>query len=492
MTLRSPFTKDIPLARWHGQKNTILQLPSSDEGAEAWILFPYYNPNKCLQLTIRTNNKSEKLFFDLGGKKFYKVTSDALYWSYYNAGPFQKMETGVWIDIDPTRKVKEEEIQDICSRTGHFKFNTVFGTMEEVEILDDENEKEKEEAANQEEKKPEVETKKVDYGEMAKDLREKIRKSGDLQKKKKDNQETWNECAGLLEKLNKNGDFISWKEAIIKGDDEAIPNIKSNQIVKIFEEILDLYGMMFEVLQSQLNVSSYASANYGRPMDIFPVDSMNDVKFVMGVILPDICLYPKSFITDFCIKKIKFGGMFVGREDPGIIVDHWLYLNTTERNIMKLQRAFHEHLFHDLLRQIRQKVPEFDTCWCATNVPDFAYDATRKKMPKGLKGFLTLNAVLRQSSDMDSIYFGLIKDPKTVLEHSDIIIAKKAHLLKTVLSEVCPEMDDSWWEKVQGYKDIFEMSLKSLKVEQEEEEEENDEESDKKNPAKKKEGNLAE
>ena len=53
-----------------------------------------------------------------------------------------------------------------------------------------------------------------------------------------------------------------------------------------------------------------------------------------------------------------------------------------------------------------------------------------------------------------------MKDPRTVLEHSDIIVAKKAHLLKIALEELCPEsINDQWWERVQGYKDIIELAL---------------------------------
>jgi len=450
------FTTQMPLAYWYGQQTTVLQLPVSKLD-DTWISYSYHSPEKYMPLSLRTNTKSEKLFFSSQSQKFYKVTSDALYWSYYNAGPFQKMEAGVWMDLDPKKDPTEEDWQDFCTLTEHYKFNTLWGTMKKVpfEVTEEAKDEEKPEEAGTQQ----VSAKVAEILELVKVLR---KKDQPQEKRKEINDKAWEKCNALMAKLNNVADIITWKEAIIKGDGQPIPAIKTNQISNIFEEICEIYGLDYGINKVQLNTGTVKG---GRPVEIFPTDSMNDVKFIMGIVLPELCLYPKTFVNDSLIDKIRMSGIFVSLypvETAAMINSNTIYLNTKERNMMKIQQSFHECMFEHLLHRILANVYQFEDYWKSLNSPDFTYDKTRKKVPKGLKGFLTMRSVLSVENDMCSIYFALLKDPKTVLEHADIIIAKKAYILKNVLSEICPEgIDDAWWGKVQNYKDIFELSLNS-------------------------------
>jgi len=451
-TLGTPFSKVPPILRWQGKTLCILQLPARE--ANVWISFPFSKPTKFNKLVSQKETKSEKVFFNMGTQKFLRVTPDNISWSYYVTGPFQRLEAGAWLDVDAGKELKEEELEAIGEDEDDeekcYKLNPLTGIVkvlpskgEKKEKIDDQNGQEVQ--------------KNNSYDEIIKEIQKartekKLDDKENLDKKTVKNEEVWNKGGSLLSKINELEDIKNWKEAIIKGEGSQIPTIRTNKIMEAFEEVCGLYEIGNELVRHQS----------GSAVISFPIDSMNDVKFAVGVILPELYLYPQSFLKSFGIKHINFCGLIKKSEKTLMwtIERRFLSLNTKERNIMKIQQGLHQSICGEILRLFKENVSSFETSWKALNSPDFAYSATRKKAPKGIKGFLTFDSLLSYENDVKDIYFALIKDPKTVLEHSDIIIAKKAHLLKTALSELCPEgINDKWWAKVQGYKDIIELAL---------------------------------
>jgi len=451
-TLGTPFSKVLPILRWQGKTLCILQLPVPE--ANVWISFSLSKPTKFNKLVSQKETKSEKVFFNMGTQKFLRVVNDNISWSYYVTGPFQRLEAGAWLDVDGGKELKEEELETIGEDEEDeekcYKLNPFTGIVKVLPYKEDKKEK----TENQNDEEGQQNTL---YDEIIKQIQEsraemKLNDQQKLDQKAAKNEQVWNKGATLLSKINELEDIKNWKEAIIKGEGSQIPTIRTNKIMEAFEEVCGLYEIGNELVRHQ----------NGTSVICFPIDTMNDVKFAVGVILPELYLYPQSFLKSFGITHINFCGLIKKGEKTLLwhIDRRILSLNAKERNIMKIQHGFHQSICGEIMGFFKEHVSSFETTWKTLNSPDFAYSTTRKKAPKGLKGFLTFDSLLSYENDVKDIYFALIKDPKTVLEHSDMIIAKKAHLLKTALGELCPEgVNDKWWAKVQSYKDIIELAL---------------------------------
>lgn len=462
-TLGTPFSKLAPILRWHGKSQCVLQLPAAE--GSVWITFSYAKPTDFSKLVPQKETKSERIFFNIKTQKFLRVANETLTWSYYATGPFQRLENGAWIDVDLSKEIKEEEWELIGTEENPEKLkvywlNPFTGIVKITPLVEEEaakaENKDEEEKEDQKDGKNE-QTQANSYDDVRKEIKEKrtemkLDDQGKMDKAKAKNEEVWKAGSSLLDKINDLQDIKNWKEAIIKGEGSAIPMIKTNKIMEAFEEVCEAYGIGYELARHQ----------EGRTDIRFPIDNQNDVKFLLGVILPELYLYPQSFLKQFSIRNIHVCGAIErkGQYRTWTSDRAYAYLNSKERNIMRIQQGFHQVVGHEILKLFNDSVPSFAKNWKALNPPDFFYDPNRKKAPKGIKGFLTFESLVSYNDDVLDIYFALIKDPKTVLEHNDIIIAKKAHLLKIALEELCPEgINDQWWGRVQNYKDIIELAL---------------------------------
>jgi len=126
---------------------------------------------------------------------------------------------------------------------------------------------------------------------------------------------------------------------------------------------------------------------------------------------------------------------------------------------MKFQQAFHQYICEKYINLLKKGVPRFELYWKSLNPPGFEYNGALKQAPEGLTGFLTFQSLLSYENDVQDIFFALMKDPKTVLEHSDSIIAKKAQFFKGMLTEIHSNLNEDWWKTVQDHKDIWEETI---------------------------------
>ena len=476
--LFTPFSTRTPFNRWQGQSSTILQLSITDD-TYWWVYYDFEDPKNFQSFFSQSEAKNEIIFFSKKTQKYFRVANDCLYWAYYANGPFQRIEGGVW--LAPTDKADLEANVKIITGKDKKKYELNFNTgllkeldsekSEEEEEEEDEDEDEDENKDEDKDKDQEKENdknknkgdKESSTNELQAQLPSGIYKTFSGLKDKNANpknatqdKDAFDKIQPFLEKVSKNSDFEVWKDALIAkedGSDQKIPLIKSTIIMKTFEEITEIYEITYDLLRETKNLTGIV---------YFPLDSRDDLKFIVGVILFELCLYPKTYLQSippilFCsnissssTEELPFNFYRNGKIE-------YMALSCKTRNLIKIQKGIHQNIFTKHYPKIKTDIPEFENSWRELNPQYFQYDNKRKKVPKGQTGFLTFTSTLSLECDTSEIYFAMMKDPDTILNHQDRIIAKKGFLLKNALEALFPDsITGSWWEKVKNYKDIIE------------------------------------
>ena len=235
-----------------------------------------------------------------------------------------------------------------------------------------------------------------------------------------------------------------WRSTIISGHAKESPLIKTKKSIDIFDQIAEAAKLKYSKL------TNYSGEFYAN------LDDIDDLKYYCTVIVPEFCLYPKSIWKEFQSKTLILCSRIIMK--PPNEYQNQNYLAISSKNIMYLQKAFHKFICEYLILNVN--IQGIYLQWLSFNPPDFIYNPKIEVLPKGLKGFLSLAAIQSFNEDLKDIFAGLMRDPKNLLNHSDIIIRKKAALTKKWLEAIDPNgINDEWWESINNYKDIIELAL---------------------------------
>ena len=459
-TLGTPFSRVPPLKHWRGKKYAVLQLPNV--GSSQWILYSFANPTQFEKLTFKKDGGFDKwtykIFHYLMGKekreRFLKVQNDGLEWAHYIDGGFVGMDRGEWIDVDAGKQHTKNQLVLIGdeeeSQTERYKRNPSTGI---VNIF----------PTGEENDKPIVVVPKTPYELLLEEI-QKYRNEKGVESWNQANysfstqdSEAYGEGRDFLERINKLPEFQQCQEAIMKKAFGQIPAITDNLPTEAWTKLCKAYGIETETVWEQKQNNPMISE--------ITYDDQDGPKFVEAFLLPELHLYPKCFFMLFNYPLDKASIWFCGpiKKDGQVLSSftdgHRLCINVKKKSVFKIQQAFHQYFGERLVQFFSKYIPLFEPNWKSLNQPNFVYDEKLETAPEGVQGFLTFDSLLSYPDDVKNIHFALIKDPKTVLEHSDPIIAKKAQLLKNILSILLPQsFDEKWWEKVQDYKDIWELS----------------------------------
>jgi len=454
LTLGTPWSRVPPLALWQGAKYAVMKLPASER--PVWILYEFTNPTAYEKLEFKESNEWKTNFrYHFGPERrerFLQVRKDELFWDYYMNDRFSGyMDKGAWVEIDAGKQLTKNQLiligEEEKSETERYKRNPCTGI---VRIF----------TTGQEDDTIIEEIPKTLYEELMEEVQKfkqvKCHDSPSMQKEDatKD-QIAWYDGNELLNKMNENQEVKDCKEAIKKKNWGQLSEMKDAQPWFAWTELCKAKHIKTDLIYQTKDKLSET---------IFPLEGENDESFPALILLPELHLYPKTFLE--LLKwsdslDIKFCGSIKqnGQVVVSTVYQGELYINAKKRSVMKIQQAFHQYICEKYINLLKQGIPRFEPYWKTLNLPGFEYNTALKQAPEGLTGFLTFQSLLSYENDVQDIFFALMKDPKTVLEHSDSIIAKKAQFFKGMLTEIHSNLNEDWWKTVQDHKDIWEETI---------------------------------
>jgi hypothetical protein len=455
-TLGTPFSRVPSILYWRGKKHSILKLPNI--GAPSWVLYSPSNPTQFEKLTLKKEDDYYRYFQYYVGEerreRFLKLRTDTSYeyslkLGFEIDGAFGEMDSGKWVDVNANRQLTKNQLeligQEEGSETERFKRNPYTGVVKRF-LIGEENDK------------PIVVAPKSPYELLIEEI-QKYRTEKKVDQWNESGYTNWTQDSQaygkgseFLEQINKIPEYNECKEAIMKKAWGQIPVIEGYLPQEVWNELCKVYGITTDIMTKD---------EISETISVLSIDDQCDIEFVAAFLLPELHLYPKCLLMLCHYSSIRFCGPIKkdGQALSYITIGNILYISAKKKSVFKFQQAFHQFIGEKIVQFFGKNAPNFEVYWKSLNQPDFVYDATLKTAPEGVKGFLTFDGLLSYSNDVRDIHFALMKDPKTVLEHSDPIIAKKAQAYKHILSTLLPgSLDDKWWEKVQDYKDIWELA----------------------------------
>ena len=418
----------------------------------------------------KTENSTENSCIFFKDRKFYELTSSGISWSYYESGPYQLFETSIILPCKESKNLSDwDKFKSIENNyyfvnrvSGHVTFKNVLQDPDllekpwikftsnynkeiyyntTTEVFDQSPtgkcfESEKKDTKNDNNDSNNVKVSLLNFGKTSinpKIVEENIKYSDKLKIYLKDYYES---------------DAIKiWRATIISGHAKDSPLVKTKKSIDIFDQITEAAKLKY------VKLTNYSGRDYAN------LDDIDDLKYYCTVIVPEFCLYPKSIWKKFAYTPLILCSRIMLK--PINEYQHLNYLAISGKNIMNLQKAFHKCICECLIENDKSDKSEaILNQWQSFNPPDFIYSPKVEVLPKGLKGFLSLAAIQSFNEDLKDIFAGLMRDPKNLLTHSDIIIRKKAALTKKWLEATDPDgINDEWWDSISNYKDVIELAL---------------------------------
>jgi hypothetical protein len=196
------------------------------------------------------------------------------------------------------------------------------------------------------------------------------------------------------------------------------------------------------------------------------VPSSERTAYFLALVVHEFSVYPADFFRGTKLASIVLcTNMTLDSEPRGAIPDfdhNVLYFDVDSGSFDQFYQrcGMHHELFHIVdLRDDGQLWK--DEKWRKLNSDSFRYgdggislqsDSTSGNLQDGLSGFLTNYSMSGVEEDKAELFSYLIVAPKFVENRAerDHILASKVDRLKSLLASFCPQLDDSFWQKLKA------------------------------------------
>jgi len=194
------------------------------------------------------------------------------------------------------------------------------------------------------------------------------------------------------------------------------------------------------------------------------VPSSERAAYFLALLVHEYSIYPPEFFRATRLEQIVLcTGLTFESEPRGAIPDfahNVLYFDVDSGSFDQFyqRRGLHHELFH-VVDWIDDGQLYKDEAWRKFNPDSFHYgnggaalqnDSSSGNLRVDVPGFLSSYSMSGVEEDKAELFSFLILAPKFVGKRTqtDGVLANKAARMKGLLLEFCPQMDDSYWQKV--------------------------------------------
>lgn len=193
-----------------------------------------------------------------------------------------------------------------------------------------------------------------------------------------------------------------------------------------------------------------------------------DLKEYISLFVEEFSLYPPALIERSKLERIVLcGGLsFAGQYRAAIpdFANNTLYFDVSRgRNNPNYQRKVIHHEYYHIIDYRDDGLLYQDDRWAALNPADFSYGTGGKNaqhlsntsvLTDRFPGFLNHYSTTGVEEDKAEIFANLMVEPEYVYQRAskDKVLAAKVALMKELMFDFCPAIDEKFWKKINSFK----------------------------------------